>query len=96
MKNEYWQPSTIVGAQHEYGKLANVVGPDQASALLQSQGIPGIRYLDGGSRGAGTGTSNFVVFGDGKMLKILGWSDPIPELVAFRRGVGGLPAVRLP
>lgn len=73
MKNEYWQPSTIVGAQHEYGKLANVVGPDQASALLQSQGIPGIRYLDGGSRGAGTGTSNFVVFpGMEKMLKILG------------------------
>jgi hypothetical protein len=41
------------------------------SALRQS-GIPGIRYLDGGSRGAGTGTSNYVVFpGNEDMLKIL-------------------------
>lgn len=29
---------------------------------LNSAGIPGIRYLDGGSRGTGTGTSNFVAF----------------------------------
>ena len=29
---------------------------------LRTAGIPGIRYLDGGSRGAGAGTSNFVVF----------------------------------
>mgnify|MGYP000988061706 CR=1 FL=1 len=42
----------------------------KASALLAKQGIPGIRYLDGGSRGAGTGTSNFVVF-DPEMIRIL-------------------------
>ena len=31
-----------------------------------------IRYLDGGSRGAGTGTSNYVVFpGNENLLKIL-------------------------
>ena len=42
------------------------------SAFLQSQGIPGIRYLDGGSRGAGQGSSNFVVFpGNEGLLKIL-------------------------
>lgn len=35
---------------------------DQASAQLREAGIPGIRYLDGGSRGQGKGTSNFVVF----------------------------------
>jgi predicted GNAT family acetyltransferase len=29
---------------------------------LRKAGIPGIRYLDQGSRGAGEGTSNFVVF----------------------------------
>jgi hypothetical protein len=40
--------------------------------LLRQQGIPGIRYLDGGSRGAGSGTSNFVVFpGEEGALKIL-------------------------
>jgi hypothetical protein len=39
---------------------------------LRAAGIPGIRYLDQGSRGAGQGTSNFVVFpGNEDMLKIL-------------------------
>jgi hypothetical protein len=38
---------------------------------LREQGIPGIRYLDGGSRGTGQGTSNFVVFpGNESLLKI--------------------------
>ena len=40
------------------------------SEQLRSLGIPGIRYLDGGSRGAGQGTSNYVVFDD-KLPKIL-------------------------
>jgi len=39
--------------------------------LRDSLGIPGIKYLDGGSRMAGEGTRNFVVFDD-KLLKILG------------------------
>jgi len=39
---------------------------------LRRAGIPGIRYLDGGSRGAGSGTSNFVVFpGEENILTIL-------------------------
>jgi len=43
-----------------------------ASDLLHSQGVPGIRYLDGGSRGTGAGTSNYVVFpGNESLLKIL-------------------------
>ena len=45
---------------------------DGGASLLRQQGIPGIRYLDGGSRGAGTGTSNYVVFpGNEGLLKIL-------------------------
>lgn len=40
---------------------------------LRQAGIPGIRYLDGGSRTAGGGTSNYVVFpGNENLLKILG------------------------
>ena len=35
-----------------------------ASQALQDAGIPGIRYLDQGSRGKGEGTSNYVVFND--------------------------------
>lgn len=43
-----------------------------AADMLREAGIPGIRYLDGGSRGAGVGTSNFVVFpGEEGLLKIL-------------------------
>jgi hypothetical protein len=38
-------------------------GPKNASeALLKEHGIPGIRYLDGNSRAAGQGTSNYVMF----------------------------------
>lgn len=47
-------------------------GQTDASAILRQQGIPGIRYLDGGSRGTGAGTSNYVVFpGEENMLRIL-------------------------
>jgi len=42
-----------------------------ASELLKKAGIPGIRYLDQGSRGAGQGSSNFVVFDD-EIVKMLG------------------------
>lgn len=43
-----------------------------ASDDLRSFGIPGIRYLDGGSRGTGQGTSNFVIFpGNEGLLSIL-------------------------
>ena len=39
---------------------------------LRRAGIPGVRYLDGGSRGAGGGTSNYVVFpGEENALTIL-------------------------
>lgn len=56
-----------------YRDLAHIVGSDaQVSATLKNNGIPGIRYLDGGSRGAGGGTSNFVVFpGNEGLLSIL-------------------------
>lgn len=35
-----------------------------AESAMKQAGIPGIRYLDGSSRGAGQGTSNFVLFDD--------------------------------
>jgi hypothetical protein len=46
--------------------------PAQSAEYLRAQGIPGVRYLDGGSRTAGGGTSNYVVFaGNEGLLKIL-------------------------
>jgi hypothetical protein len=46
--------------------------PADASNYLKSIGIPGIKYLDAGSREAGEGTRNFVVFpGEEQNLTIL-------------------------
>jgi hypothetical protein len=42
-----------------------------ATEILRAAGIPGVRYLDGGSRGQGAGTSNYVVFDD-QIPKIIG------------------------
>jgi len=60
------------------GKKADVFtnaanyGAANASREIADYGIPGIRYLDGGSRSAGAGSSNFVVFpGNEGLLKIL-------------------------
>ena len=45
-------------------------------SALRDAGIPGIRYLDQGSRTAGEGSRNFVVFDD-KLIRIVkkyGWA----------------------
>lgn len=49
-----------------YHNLLSKFDGDQAkvSAFLDETGIPGIRYLDGTSRSAGKGTSNYVLFGE--------------------------------
>jgi hypothetical protein len=65
------------GAGRAVGYLGGTsTSGDLASAVSQSlrqAGIPGIQYLDAGSRGAGTGTRNFVVFpGNEGLLNILG------------------------
>jgi hypothetical protein len=54
-------------------KQAGHPNPTQAATdWLTQQGVPGMRYLDGGSRGAGQGSSNFVVFpGNEGLLNIL-------------------------
>jgi len=47
-------------------------GPEQVAARLQELGIPGVRYLDAGSRDAGKGSRNIVVFPGGEdQVKIL-------------------------
>ena len=45
------------------------VSMEAASQLFSSLGIPGIKYLDGGSRAKGDGSRNFVVF-DEKHIRI--------------------------
>ena len=51
--------------------LGTTSGQPNASGSLKDLGIPGIRYLDQGSRAGGAGTSNFVLFDD-QLPKILG------------------------
>lgn len=52
-------------------RLASERGSQSAASdYLKSINVPGIRYLDGGSRSAGQGSSNFVVF-DPEMIRIL-------------------------
>ena len=58
---------------HDYRDFRNdlmEIPESDISQLLHKQGIPGIRYLDGGSRSNGAGTSNFVAF-DPELIRIL-------------------------
>ncbi len=41
-----------------------MIGTPHGSAALKQAGIPGIKYLDQGSRAAGEGSRNYVVFDD--------------------------------
>jgi hypothetical protein len=52
--------------------LGGLIGDAKASELLRQVGIPGVRYLDQGSRADGQGTRNIVVFpGEEQNVKIL-------------------------
>ncbi len=60
-----------INGQWAYERLAGIRGAKYASEAMREAGIPGIRYLDGGSRTGGAGTSNFVVF-DPAHMNIIG------------------------
>jgi len=53
-----------------YARISDALGSDQAASLyLKSIGIPGIKYLEGASRGKGEGYHNFVIF-DEELIEI--------------------------
>ncbi len=54
-----------------YQKLGDEYGKEAYSKALANAGIPGIKYLDQGSRAGGQGTRNFVIF-DENIPKIVG------------------------
>lgn len=61
-----------IRALTEFDGVPKDIAKQRYSEQLRQAGIPGIRYLDGGSRGTGQGTSNFVVFpGNEGLLTIL-------------------------
>lgn len=84
------------GAMNSAGmKLSDLdATPENASGRLHATGIPGIRYLDKGSRAAGEGTRNFVIFDD-KHIDII---DRNGESVAkpFTESAPGNPKIMLP
>jgi hypothetical protein len=53
-----------------YGRGGADIAHDVIAGTLRDAGIPGIRYLDQGSRGAGEGSHNYVVFDD-KLIDII-------------------------
>ena len=67
--------------------------PAAVSQQLRDMGIPGIKYLDNTSRGAGTGTRNFVTFpGEEQSLTILERNgQPMIAPVAEGMAGGGAP-----
>jgi len=54
----------LIDLYGEGGRVPRNMAQQEVSEYLRLQGIPGIKYLDGGSRSGGKGTSNFVLFDD--------------------------------
>lgn len=72
---DYWHPSAVKSKgltgedlynalQMKLSSKKGIGNPQEASIELNAWGIPGIRYLDQGSRAAGTGSRNYVMFDD--------------------------------
>ena len=55
-------PEQARGATLYHGLSEGYGGPAKASEKLQEAGVPGLRYLDSGSRQVGQGTHNYVTF----------------------------------
>ena len=60
----------ITGRDAVQGLAARLGSKDKVPEYLSGRGIPGIKYLDAGSRGAGDGSRNYVVF-DPATIEIL-------------------------
>jgi hypothetical protein len=78
-----WQPRKLVetledtlGVEKQargypQGVTRRVGGESETSRILREAGIPGTQYLDAMSRGAGSGTRNYVLFDD-SLARIVG------------------------
>lgn len=64
--------SLLVKHTHENALMPDFIegGQKEVAAYLQSQGIPGVRYQDAGSRGAANKTYNYVV-NDDRLVEIM-------------------------
>jgi hypothetical protein len=68
---KYYNTDDISTSQVLYHAKQNR-NPAQFAEFLRNKGIPGVKYLDEGSRAEGKGTRNFVIFpGEEQNIKIL-------------------------
>jgi hypothetical protein len=68
---KYYGTDDISTSQVLYHAKQNM-SPAAFAEFLRSKGVPGVKYLDEGSRQAGEGTRNFVIFpGEEKSMTIL-------------------------
>lgn len=68
--------------QQAYDALSHKFLNDQAaSKFLASIGIPGIKYLDGSSRGKGDGSYNYVIFSDDQLQIEAKFSRSVPQRI---------------
>jgi hypothetical protein len=81
-----------------YQDLATKLGSQEAaSAKLNELGIPGIKYYDGGSRSAGEGTRNMVLFDElARRAKVLKRNDEVIAEPSVDEFIGGLLDDELP
>lgn len=83
--------------QFKAGDVMREMGdPKKTAQALREQGIPGIKYLDGGSRAAGEGSRNYVIFDDALITILKKYGVALPMIEALRRKAaannGRLPA----
>jgi hypothetical protein len=61
-----------------YAEMIKILPQEKISAMLDEVGIPGIKYYDGGSRSAGEGTRNMVLFDElARRAKVLKRNDEV-------------------
>ena len=81
---ELYRNLTEAGRMYE----GPIKGSGDASSLLSDRGIKGIKYLDGDSRAAGNGTSNYVIFDDG-LINIAERGNATVPMLATTAGLSG-------
>lgn len=78
--------ANMIGGSGPLTAEALRIGQENTSRALRESGVPGIKYLDQGSRGAGDGSRNFVTFDDSiiEILRKYGLMAPAPVGVPDR------------
>lgn len=80
----------LIGSADEgkavYQSIRSSLGSDsETSRALSAAGIPGLKYLDGGSRAAGEGSHNYVIWDESKVEILKKYGIALPVIEAMRR-----------